>query len=73
MALKMACTQSDHPVLNSRYLLYEAQQAHFYGLAHNLALSAVTTTPAKVMGQDHRIGYVKEGASWTYMYSSCTP
>ncbi|KAI0746218.1 composite domain of metallo-dependent hydrolase [Daedaleopsis nitida] len=53
--------KSDHPVLNSRYLVYEAQQAHFYGLAHNLALSAVTSTPAKVMGQDHRIGYVKEG------------
>ena len=54
--------QSDHPVLNSRYLVYEAQQAHYYGLPHNLALAAVTSTPAKVMGQDHRIGYVKAGA-----------
>ncbi|KAM5543998.1 hypothetical protein V8D89_002615 [Ganoderma adspersum] len=53
--------KSDHPVLNSRYLVYEAQQAHYYGLPHNLALAAVTTTPAKVLGQDHRIGYVKEG------------
>ncbi|KAI0748925.1 composite domain of metallo-dependent hydrolase [Fomes fomentarius] len=53
--------KSDHPVLNSRYLVYEAQQAHFYGLTRNLALAAVTSTPAKVMGQDHRIGYVKEG------------
>ncbi|KAI1784439.1 composite domain of metallo-dependent hydrolase [Ganoderma leucocontextum] len=52
--------KSDHPVLNSRYLVYEAQQAHYYGLPHNLALAAVTTTPAKVMGQDHRIGYIKE-------------
>ena len=41
--------------------MYEAQQAHYYGLPHNLALAAVTTTPATVMGQDHRIGYVKEG------------
>ena len=48
-------------MLNSRYLLFEAQQAHYYGLAPNLALAAVTSTPAKVMGQDHRIGYVKEG------------
>ena len=47
--------------MNSRYLVYEAQQAHYYGLPHNLALAAVTTTPATVMGQDHRIGYVKEG------------
>ncbi|EJF61654.1 composite domain of metallo-dependent hydrolase [Dichomitus squalens LYAD-421 SS1] len=53
--------KSDHPVLNSRYLVYEAQQAHYYGLPHNLALAAVTTTPAKVLGQDHRIGYVQEG------------
>ncbi|KAI0374295.1 composite domain of metallo-dependent hydrolase [Pilatotrama ljubarskyi] len=53
--------KSDHSVLNSRFLLYEAQQAHFYGLPHNLALAAVTSTPARVMGQDHRIGYVSEG------------
>ncbi|RDX49485.1 composite domain of metallo-dependent hydrolase [Lentinus brumalis] len=53
--------KSDHPVLNSRYLVYEAQQAHYYGLPHNLALASVTSTPAKVMGMDHRIGYVKEG------------
>ncbi|KZV62706.1 carbohydrate esterase family 9 protein, partial [Peniophora sp. CONT] len=53
--------KSDHPVLNSRYLLYEAQQAHFYGLPANLALAAVTTKPAKVIGLDHRVGYVKEG------------
>ncbi|KAI0030405.1 carbohydrate esterase family 9 protein [Vararia minispora EC-137] len=53
--------KSDHPVLNSRYLLYEAQQAHYYGLAPSLALQAVTTKPAKVIGLDHRVGYVKEG------------
>ncbi|KAI0828485.1 carbohydrate esterase family 9 protein [Trametes gibbosa] len=53
--------KSDHPVLDSRHLVYEAQQAHFFGLPHNLALAAVTTTPATVIGQDHRIGFVKEG------------
>ncbi|KAI0653864.1 carbohydrate esterase family 9 protein [Cubamyces menziesii] len=53
--------KSDHPVLNSRHLVYEAQQAHYYGLPHNLALASVTTTPATVIGQDHRIGFVKEG------------
>ena len=49
------------PVLNSRYLLYEAQQAHYYGLPPNLALASVTTTPAKTMGMDHRIGFLKQG------------
>ncbi|KAI0670026.1 carbohydrate esterase family 9 protein [Trametes maxima] len=53
--------KSDHSVLDSRFLLYEAQQAHYYGLSHNLALAAVTSTPARVMGQDHRIGYLSEG------------
>ncbi|TFY72584.1 hypothetical protein EVG20_g397 [Dentipellis fragilis] len=53
--------KSDHPVLNSRYLLYEAQQAHYYGLPDNLALSTVTTHAAQVTGMDHRIGYIKEG------------
>ncbi|KAF8070512.1 carbohydrate esterase family 9 protein [Lyophyllum atratum] len=53
--------KSDHPVLNSRHLVYETQQAHYYGLPHNLALAAVTSTPATVIGQDHRIGYIKAG------------
>jgi hypothetical protein len=53
--------KSDHPVLNSRHLVYEAQQAHYYGLPDNLALAAVTSTPATVMGQDHRIGFIKPG------------
>ncbi|KAH9048372.1 carbohydrate esterase family 9 protein [Lactarius hengduanensis] len=41
--------KSDHPVLNSRYLLYEAQQ-----------LAAATTLPAQVLGLEHRIGYLKQ-------------
>lgn len=53
--------KSDHPVLDSRYLLYEAQQAFWYGLPENLAIAAVTSTPASIMGMDHRVGYLKEG------------
>ncbi|KAF8973201.1 carbohydrate esterase family 9 protein [Flammula alnicola] len=53
--------KSDHPVLNSRYLLYEAQQAYFYGFPENLAIASVTSNSAEVMGMGHRIGYVKEG------------
>ncbi|KAF8590883.1 composite domain of metallo-dependent hydrolase [Ramaria rubella] len=53
--------KSDHPVLDSRFLLYEAQQAHFYGLPADIALTSVTTTPADVLGLSHRIGYIKEG------------
>ncbi|KAL5518561.1 hypothetical protein ACEPAH_244 [Sanghuangporus vaninii] len=53
--------KSDHPVLNSRYLLYEAQQAHYYGLPDNLALASVTSVPAEMMGMDHRIGFIRTG------------
>ncbi|KAK0188101.1 carbohydrate esterase family 9 protein [Armillaria mellea] len=52
--------KSDHSVLNSRFLLYEAQQAHYYGLADNLAVASVTSTPAEIMGMGHRIGYVRK-------------
>ncbi|KAI5115486.1 hypothetical protein M0805_007780 [Coniferiporia weirii] len=45
----------------SRYLLHEAQQAHYYGLPSNIALRSVISTPADVMGYDHRIGYIREG------------
>ncbi|KAF5344401.1 hypothetical protein D9756_011347 [Leucocoprinus leucothites] len=53
--------KSDHPVLNSRYLLYEAQQAHYYGLSTELALASVTTTPAKAAGMSHRVGFLSKG------------
>ncbi|KAI0797030.1 hypothetical protein C8Q75DRAFT_796702 [Abortiporus biennis] len=53
--------KSDHPVLNSRYLLSEAQQAHYFSLSPHLALASVTSTPAKAAGMDHRVGYIKEG------------
>jgi len=54
--------KSDHPVLNSRYVLYEAQQAHYFGLPDNLALAAVTSTPAVALGLSHRIGILSEGS-----------
>jgi imidazolonepropionase-like amidohydrolase len=44
-------------------VLYEAQQAFFYGLPENLALASVISTPARVAGLDHRVGYVKRGLS----------
>ena len=49
------------PAIISRYLLHEAQQAHYYGLPSHVALSSVISTPAEVLGLDHRIGYIREG------------
>lgn len=48
-------------MLNSRHLLYEAQQAYFYGLPAHQAIASVTSTPSLLLGLDHRIGFVKAG------------
>ncbi|KIM80183.1 hypothetical protein PILCRDRAFT_73396 [Piloderma croceum F 1598] len=53
--------KSDHPVVNSRYLLNEAALAHFYGLNPALALASVTSTPADALGLGHRVGTIREG------------
>jgi imidazolonepropionase-like amidohydrolase len=47
--------------MNSRYLMFEAQQAHYYGLNPALALASVTSTPARAAGMDHRVGTIAEG------------
>lgn len=41
--------------------MYEAAQAHLYGLPANKALQSVTTTPAVTAGFGHRLGYVRPG------------
>lgn len=54
--------KSDHPVTNSRYLAYEAQQAHYFGLPPHLALASITSTPAIAAGLSHRIGVLQKGS-----------
>ncbi|KAJ6607174.1 hypothetical protein B0H10DRAFT_2073018 [Mycena sp. CBHHK59/15] len=53
--------KSDHPVLNSRHLIYEAQQAHYYSLNPAVALTSVTSTPATALGVGWRVGTIAEG------------
>lgn len=53
--------KSDHPVINSQHLIYEAAKAHAYGFDSKLAIAAVTSVPARLMGQEWRIGMVNEG------------
>ncbi|KAF8737942.1 hypothetical protein AX14_012122 [Amanita brunnescens Koide BX004] len=54
--------ESDHPATNSRYLMYEAQLAHYYGLSHQRAIASVTSVPATAVGLWHRIGTLFDGA-----------
>jgi imidazolonepropionase-like amidohydrolase len=53
--------KSDHPVLDSRYLPYEAQQSVAFGLNASTALKAITVTPANRLGLGHRIGHLLKG------------
>lgn len=58
--LNNSFTKSDY---TARHLLYEAQQAYFYGLPANLALLSITTIPSVVLGLDHRLGLIRPGIS----------
>ncbi|KAI9472362.1 MAG: hypothetical protein EXX96DRAFT_583784 [Benjaminiella poitrasii] len=53
--------KSDHPVLNSQHLVFEAAKAAHYGLPAQVALQAVTSTPARALGLDHRLGSIQKG------------
>ena len=58
---------------NSRHLLFEAQQAFYYGLPEHLALASVISTPATVLGLDHRIGFIKTGTKFTIVFVKQSP
>ncbi|KAI8367939.1 hypothetical protein EDC96DRAFT_142787 [Choanephora cucurbitarum] len=53
--------KSDHPVLNSQHLIFEAAKTTHYGLPAQEAFKAVTSTPANAIGLGHRIGSLKVG------------
>lgn len=53
--------KSDHPVTDSRRLIVQVAQAHHYGFPAGAALRSVTSSAAKTLGLDHRIGQAKVG------------
>lgn len=53
--------KSDHPVLNSQRLMFEAAKTTHYGLPPQEAFRAVTSAPAHAMGLGHRIGSLRVG------------
>eukprot|EP00808_Paulinella_micropora_P001757 g39212.t1 len=52
--------KSDHPVLDSRFLIFEAAKAHRFSLPAQAAVASVTYNPAKALGLANRIGSVQE-------------
>ncbi|KAF7730093.1 hypothetical protein EC973_003039 [Apophysomyces ossiformis] len=53
--------KSDHPVLNSQHLVFDAAKGRHYGLTKQEAFKAVTSVPANAIGLGHRIGSLKVG------------
>lgn len=53
--------KSDHPVLNSQHLVFEAAKTTHYGLSPKEAFKAVTSTPANAIGLGHRVGSLRVG------------
>jgi hypothetical protein len=53
--------KSDHPVLNSQHLVFEAAKSSHYGLPPQEAFKAVTSIPANAIGLGHRVGSLKVG------------
>ncbi|KAI8383028.1 hypothetical protein BD560DRAFT_385830 [Blakeslea trispora] len=53
--------KTDHPVINSQHLVFEAAKAAHYGLPEQEAFKAITSVPAKALGLGHRLGSLKVG------------
>ncbi|CDS12474.1 hypothetical protein LRAMOSA04668 [Lichtheimia ramosa] len=53
--------KSDHPVMNARDLVHEAQKAYHYGFDEHKALQALTSVPAAALAVDHRVGSLQVG------------
>ena len=53
--------KTDHPVIDARYLMFEAAKAHHYGLPEQAALQAVTRNPARLIGVSDRLGTLEAG------------
>ncbi|KAI8972923.1 hypothetical protein BDB01DRAFT_808623 [Pilobolus umbonatus] len=53
--------KSDHPVMNARDLLFEAQKAYHYGFDEHKALASLTSVPADSLKLGHRIGRIDVG------------
>lgn len=46
---------------DATHLIFQAQIGHHYGLPSSKAIASLTSVPAKALGLDHRIGYLRPG------------
>ena len=53
--------KSDHPVIDSKWLINEAAKAHHYGVPEQTAIQMVTRNPARLIGLGDRLGTLEVG------------
>ncbi|KAI1386729.1 composite domain of metallo-dependent hydrolase [Hypoxylon trugodes] len=51
----------DHPAEHGQWLIYEAQIAHHFGLDAEKSISSIISVPARVLGLDNKVGFVRPG------------
>ncbi|KAI1206475.1 composite domain of metallo-dependent hydrolase [Annulohypoxylon truncatum] len=51
----------DHPAEHGQWLIYEAQIAHHYGLSAEDTVKSIIGHPARLIGLDNRLGFVRPG------------
>ncbi|KAI2464554.1 composite domain of metallo-dependent hydrolase [Annulohypoxylon bovei var. microspora] len=51
----------DHPAEHGQWLIYEAQIAHHFGLDAESAIKSIIAHPARLLGLDNRLGFVRPG------------
>lgn len=52
---------TDHPAKHGQFFAQEAQIGHHFQLDEKLAISSMTSVPARTLGLDNRIGWVRPG------------
>lgn len=52
---------TDHPVIPIHFLVYQAALSVKEGLDRDMALRAITTNPARILGLDDRVGSLRPG------------
>ncbi|OTA59273.1 composite domain of metallo-dependent hydrolase [Hypoxylon sp. EC38] len=51
----------DHPAEYGQWLVYEGQIAHHFGLSTESTIASIISIPARILGLDNRLGFVRPG------------
>lgn len=52
---------TDHPSTYGKLLMYVAQVAYHYGVSNELAIASLIAEPARALGLDNRLGFIRPG------------